>query len=146
MSLSKRLKRMGLFLILMIAFTAGYSITTDEIRDIMNKPAATVEDALYLLSSIDNPDLQKSDINLGENDRLKALNPQDSLNAGRFSIIAIEMKKVKGGIIYNLTGLSKYAAESLVYRKIFPDGFSWNREISGYELIEFISTIKEKQK
>lgn len=141
-----RFKLWGIFLVLIASFSACYSITTDEIRDIMNKPAATVQDALYLFSSIDNPDIQISDINLQDNDRLKALNPQDELNAGRLSIIAIEMKKVSGGLFYSITGLSKYAAESLVYRKIFPEGFSWNRGISGYELIEFFSAIKDKQK
>ncbi len=136
----------GALIFLLFTFSQGFSISTSDVRDIMDKDIASVEDAVMMLSSLDNPDVEKDSVDLKGNGRLMSLKMEDPLNAGRFSIIAIEMKKVRGGIIYSLTGFSKYAAESLIYQNILPSYYFWNRNISGMELIEFVSLIKEKQK
>ena len=134
----------GVFIILFFVFTQGYSISNEDIRSIIDKDTATVEDAVLMIASIDNPDVGKGSIDVQDNWRLRPLKMDDPLNAGRLSIIAIEFKKVHAGILYTITGFSKYAAESLIYQKIFPPYFSWNRKISGKELIEFVSAIIDK--
>ncbi len=130
---------------LMFVAAAGYSVTTEEIRAILDKKTATVGDALLMISSIDKPDMDAKDVNVKSSKRLSALDPKAALTAGNLGVIAIEMKKVAPGLFYMITGLGKYAAESLVFRKIYPDYFSWNRQLSGPELVEFTTAIKDRQ-
>jgi hypothetical protein len=117
-------------------------MTPAELRDLVDKPVATVGDALYLVASLDSPDITKDMIDLKGDARLLALKADAPLDCGTFSTIAIEMKKAKSSIIYSLTGLGKYASESLSFQGIFPTDFSWNRQVSGYELIEFATALR----
>jgi hypothetical protein len=137
------MKKFGVVLLLLFFYSSGFSITTSEIRDIMEKKVANVEDALSLTASLKSERSEK-EMDLKKSSRLSSLKKEAKLDAGSLAIIAIEFKKCDGGIIYSLTGWSKYAAESLIHQKIFPRYFSWNREISGNELIEFITALKEK--
>jgi hypothetical protein len=131
-------------LLAFIAATSGYSLSNDDIRAIMDKKAAAVSDAAFMIAALDNPDIQKDAVDMKTNPRLASLKTDENLTAGSFSVLAIEMKKVQGGLFYNITGFWKYAAESLVYQQILPAGYSWNRELSGEELIEFVTAIKNK--
>lgn len=130
---------------LLLFFSQAFPVSNDEIRDIMSKNTATIGDALLLVSAMDNADISKDDVKVKGNDRLSALKQSAPLNAGDLGVIFIELKKAKGGIFYAITGFGKYATESLIYHNVYPKYFSWNREISGKELIEFISSVKDKR-
>ncbi len=132
------------FVCLVLSGIKAYSISNDDIRALMDKKNATVIDALYMVYSIDKPDAVISDLASINNPRISALKKDANLDAGAFAIIAIEMKKARGSILYSLTGFSKYAAECLVFDKIYPEYYSWNRELSGQELIEFTALLKSK--
>jgi hypothetical protein len=119
-----------------------YSLSNEDMRTIMDKKTATVGDAIYVIYSIDNPDAVIADIDKINLPSIKALNRDQNLDAGTLAIIAIEFGKAYGGAYYRLTGFSRYAAQSLVYDGIFPESFSWNRSISGKELIELTGAIK----
>ena len=132
------MKRWIVLPVLILFFAQAFPVSNDEIRDIMEKKTATIGDAFLLVSAIDGADAK-----IKGNNRLSALNQKADLNAGDLGVIFIEMKMVKGGIFYAVTGFGKYATESLIYHQIYPKSFSWNRAISGRELIEFISTVKD---
>lgn len=134
-------------LILLALFTAGglFALSNEDMRTIMDKKTATVGDAIYVLYSIDNPDASITDIDRISNPKIKALDRDQNLDAGALAIIAIEFGKAYGGVYYKLTGFSRYAAQSLVYDGIFPESFSWNRSISGTELIELTGAIKGRR-
>lgn len=136
----------GFVLVLLLSAITGFSISNTEIRDIMDKAKPTIGDAVYLISALDKEDVERNSIDLKSNSRLASLKLDDALTAGSFSIVAIELKKAKSGFFYFLTGLSKYSTDSLIYQKVFPAAYSWNREISGNELIEFVTTLKNNQK
>ena len=134
--------RINLVLLLLLSAGSLFAVSNEDIRAIMDKTNASVEDAIFVIYSIDNPDAVLADLDSISNTRISALNKDSNLDAGSLALIAIELKKAGGGIIYNLSGLARYAAESLVYDGIYPAGFSWNREISGTELIELSTVIK----
>ena len=119
-----------------------FAINPKEIRDIMDKTQANVGDALYLITSFDQENITPEQIDIKNNPRLLILKKDSPLDVGSFSIIAIELKKVKGGLLYQITGFSKYAAESLVYEQIIPAGTFWNRILSGKELVEFATALR----
>jgi hypothetical protein len=129
---------------LLFAFTMGYSISNEEVRALIDKKTATVGDAMVLVGSIDKADFDKNDIKAKNNSRLAALKLDTALNAGDLAVILIENKKAAGGLFYSVTGFGKYATESLVNQGIYPKVYSWNREISGKELIETVALAKEK--
>jgi hypothetical protein len=129
---------------ILFAFTLGYSVSNEEIRAMLDKKTATVGDAMVLIGSIDKADFDKNDIKTKSNPRLAALKLDAALNAGDLAVILIENKKAAGGLFYSVTGFGKFAAESLVYQGIYPKVYSWNREISGKELIETVAMAKEK--
>jgi len=130
----------------LLFLNSGFSISNEEIRSILEKKIASVGDAIYAIYSIDNENATLQSLDLKNNPRLLSLKQDVKLDAGALAIIAIEYGKAKGSILYTLTGWSKYAAESLVFQKIFPEYFSWNREISGKELIETVGILSGKEK
>jgi hypothetical protein len=137
------MKLFGVLLTLILLCSFSYSLSNDDIRAIMDKKTAAVGDAALMIAAIDTPDIQKDAVDM-KAPRLASLKTDENLTAGTFSVLAIEMKKAKGGLFYNITGFGKYAADSLIYQQILPAGYSWNREISGAELIEFVTAIKNK--
>lgn len=137
------MKRWIMVPVLLLFFSQVFPVSNDEIRDIMEKKTATVGDALLLVSAMDNADIGKDDVKVKGNNRLSALNQKADLTAGDLGVILIELKKAKGGLFYMVTGFGKYATESLIYNDIYPEHFSWNRSVSGKELIEFVSVIKD---
>lgn len=137
------MKRLVIIPVMLLFFSQVFAVSNEEIRAIMDKATATVGDALLLVSAMDNADIGKDDIKVKGNNRLAALNQKADLTAGDLGIIFIELKKAKGGLFYAVTGFGKYSTESLIYSDIFPKHFSWNRLVSGKELIEFVSAVKD---
>ncbi len=134
-------------MILLTLFAAGgmHALSNEDMRAIMDKKIATVGDAIYVIYSIDNPDAVMADIDQISNRTIKGMNRDAVLDAGTLAVIAIELKKAGGGILYIITGWSRYAALSLVYEGIYPEAFAWDRGISGMELIELTGTIKSRE-
>ncbi len=137
--------RMLILLAALCVAVSGYGVSNDDLRTIMDKKTAAVSDAIYLIYSIDNPASVQADVALVTNARIQALDKGADLDAGAFAIIAIEMKKARGGILYALTGFTIFAAQSLVYDGLYTESFSWNRPISGKELIELTSALKNEK-
>jgi hypothetical protein len=130
--------------ILLIVLTAAgaFSLSNEDMRVILDKKTASIGDALYVIYSIDNPDAVMADIYSITNHWIMAMDKGAVLDAGALAVIAIELGKARGGFYYTLTGLSRYAAQSLIYDGIYPESFAWNRSISGSELIELAQVIK----
>ncbi len=130
--------------ILLIVLTAAgiYSLSNEDMRVILDKKTASIGDALYVIYSIDNPDAVMADLYGITNKRISAMDKGAVLDAGTLAVIAIELGKARGGFYYFLTGLSRYAAQSLIYDGIYPESFAWNRSLSGSELIELAQVIK----
>ncbi len=109
-----------------------FAISNEELRDIMDKDQATVNDAISLVSEVSKVDLMKNEV-------VKKLDVKSTLDIGKLGIILIEAEQVKGGVMYKIFHNRRYAAHSLKYHKIVAQGYSWNRKVNGIELIEFFS-------
>ena len=131
--------------VFILIFQTGISLTNDDIRQILIKEQASIGDAVFLVASLDSPSITRDLVNVNNYARIKSLNLTNYLSIGDFSIITIEFNKAKSGILYSLTGFSKYAAECLVFQKIIPAGFSFSRPVSGPELVGFLTILKDKK-
>jgi hypothetical protein len=61
------------------------------------------------------------------------------------SVIMIEGGLVKGGILYKITHWKRYASQSLKYHRIVTLSYSWNRKVSGAELVEYFAATQPVQ-
>lgn len=132
----------SLFILIAIT-TTGFALSTEEMRTILDKKQATVADALTVLGAVAVPGLDGHPEAAGRNPRLKSLDLKENLTFGTLSIITIELGLARGSLWYQVTGFSKYAAESLVFIKAAPDRYSFNRLLSGEELIGFAAKLGE---
>jgi hypothetical protein len=135
------MKAFVILILLSFITVPAFCISNEDLRAIMDKKVASVGDAIYMVYSLAVPSAAPDDINLIQNARIKSLNRNSDLDAGTFAVIAIELNKAYGGVLYSITGFSRFAAESLVYDGIFPASFTWNRALSGRELIELTAKI-----
>lgn len=129
--------------VLFIAAQTAFSLTLSEMRSVTEKSQATVADGYLMLSSLKNPEISNEQLNWKLTARIAALKPESPLTAGSFSKMAIEMGLAKGGLIYAVTGFEKYAAESLQFNKLLPGHYSWNRTLSGKELLGLLSGLSK---
>lgn len=126
--------------LLLIIFSLGqaFSLSTEELRSIMDKPQATVDDAIKLTWDISQvPKLEP--MPLGKLDK------SSPLTVGSLGMVLIEYKVIQGGLLYRITRWKRYAAQTLKYYELVDPVFSWNRTLSGAELIEIIAATRPEQ-
>ena len=105
----------------------GRALSNDELRVVMDKPVASIGDAVAVVSGIPGAV------------SVQGLKSEQSLNVGGLAVVMIKAGVLKGGMFYGVTGWDRYAAESLFSRNLIPVGWSWNRKLSGAEMLGVVS-------
>lgn len=137
------MKKLILIAIGILITTTAHPITNKELRSIMNKGTASIRDGIYLLTTMNDEDATDDNLDYAVGFGGKTLNPGADLTIGLFSRMVLEMGYVKKGFMYGLTGFKRYAVDNLQYRGIVPDDFVGNRKVSGKELIELYTLLKQ---
>ncbi len=125
-----------IILLLVLAPVLGFPLSNEDLRTLMDKPRATVGDALLMVSAMDDPNLTMSGVDVSANKKLAAMNAESPLTIGDYAVIAVELGKARGGLFYRITGLKRYAVDALQAAGLVPAQFAGNRAVSGVELIE----------
>lgn len=72
------------------------------------------------------------------------LDPQSEVRLGRFSKLVLEAFDLKGGLMYRITGLPRYAARELAFRDYYRGSSASGREISGEFVIRVVGRVLER--
>jgi len=124
------MKKYFLMLVLTVfAFVRSYALSNNKLRVVMDKPVASVGDAMTVVS--DMPGASP----------VKGLKAEQSLTVGDLAVVLIKAGVLKGGVFYSVSGWNRYAAESLLWRGLIPRAWSWNRRLSGVEMLGVISRL-----
>ncbi len=124
------IKRRILTVIACVLFmTRGFALSNDALRSIMENPVASIGDAVAV--SADIPGAVA----------VKGLDAQKKLTVGGLAVVLIKSGVLKSTLFYNITGWDRYAAERLLERKLISRDWSWNRRLSGAEMLGVVSRI-----
>lgn len=72
------------------------------------------------------------------------LDPSAEIRLGRFSKLVLEAFGLRGGLMYRITGLPRYAARELAYRDYFRGSSATRREISGEFVLRIVGRALER--
>lgn len=139
------MRKLLIVLILGAFVSFGYSISNDEIREIEAKKSPTLEDAVFLLAAMDNPDIERAGVSAVWSKRLTKMKKETVLTVGKFGIAVMELGKFKASIMYAITKGGKYATDILRDHNVVPAGYSWNRKITGEELFGLLTVLREQE-
>ncbi len=129
------MKKISVILLMIILSVPLFALSNEELRSIMEKKQASIGDAIALVNEV-------SEVKLQDNAVIKKMNSNKQLTIGDMGKVMIEAGLVKGGILYKITHFGRYASHSLKYNKIVLSEYSWNRKVSGVELIEFFASTQ----
>lgn len=139
------MRKLLILLILGAFVSLGFSISNNELREIEAKKSPTLEDAVFLLAAMDNPEIERTALDGVWTKRLAKIKKDTPLTVGSFGIVIIELGKFKPSIMYAITKGGKYATDILREHNIVPAGVSWNRKITGEELFGLLSVVREQE-
>lgn len=132
------------FFIIMIAMALAmplFSLSTEELRGIMSAETATIEQGFKLALATADEEADTDAAVLTDYRRLRRFEPEGDLTIGIFAKIAIEAGLAKGGLFYKITGSCKYSTSALQHSGVVPESYSFNRTVSGPELLEYINIL-----
>lgn len=141
----------ALFLILSVSLNAQEGLsetrsTAEEIETLLNTDAVTYAQASRFILEAANVSAEKNKqeaFNLAiENNWLpKNVSPDDSARLDHISKFLLESFKVKGGIMYSITGNSHYAYRELVHQNVIQNRSDPAMIVSGERLLFYVSRI-----
>ena len=137
------MKKLWFIAALLLVTAPLFAMSAADARALAENAQPTIQDAYWLLESINNPAIRADALDWKRTARVSKLDPKAALTVGGFSALAIELKLARGGWFYSLTGIQKYAAESLLDRKLLPSHFSWNRTLTGKELLGLVQGLRK---
>jgi hypothetical protein len=127
-------------LVLIANFAMG--LTTTDIDEILQKGSVSVEEGVWFVSAIKNPEIELKNVFTNPKMQQFSAAAKDSLSYGKLAKIIIEEFNLPSAFLYKVTGLDRYAFLSLVDVKLLPDKYSEYKMVNGMELIAVVHRIK----
>jgi len=117
-----------------------WTITGEEIATLIEQETVTVENAVYLVESLERPQISRGDIKWGKYSPLKR---DARLTAGKLAKILIQAGYGEGGWMYFLTGWERYAFLSLREAGLFDGSYVADQLLSGAEMVGVCSKLQK---
>lgn len=135
---------MKMFWIAVLVLVANFAmgLTTTDIDEILQKDSISVEEGVWFVSAIKNPNIELKNAFSEPKMQQFSVVAKDSLSYGKLAKIIIEEFDLPSAFLYKVTGLDRYAFLSLADVKVFSSKYSEYRMVTGKELLGVINRIK----
>ncbi|NPV00100.1 MAG: hypothetical protein HPY53_01845 [Brevinematales bacterium] len=126
--------------VLIANFALGLSTT--DIDGILQKDSVSVEEGVWFVSAIKNPDIELKNVFTDPKMQQFSVVAKDALSYGKLAKIIIEEFNLPSAFLYKVTGLDRYAFLSLADVKLLPQKYSEYKMVNGMELMAVVHRIK----
>ncbi|MFN4216286.1 MAG: hypothetical protein ACK4HQ_02640 [Brevinematales bacterium] len=126
-----------LFLIMVMPLVV-FGLDASQIAIWIESPLVTVRDAVWLVESFEDNGLTVEKIPLKKYEGLK---PEETLTAGKMAKILIVARKVKPGILYQLTKWERYALHAAQKAGIVDREMVCSTPLTGAEMVAIVQKL-----
>jgi len=133
------MKRKGVMLMILLVPMMVWAVDAPTIAMWLEAPSAKVEDAVWLVESLESPDRLLTDIDWK---KYPGLSPQATLTAGALARILILAGKIQPGWFYRITGWERYALSSAQYAGVMAADMVTSQVLRGSDMVAVIGKLK----